>query len=438
MAAGMGAPATLGSEFTGRPGIVLARLQSLYPALIDLSLGRLEVLLARLGHPERVLPPVVHVAGTNGKGSTCANLRAIAEASGWKAHVMTSPHLVSVTERFRVSGELVSEDGLLNVLEEIERVNEGAPITIFEVLTAAGFLLFARNPADIAIIEVGLGGRLDATNVISKPRVCAISSIGLDHQAFLGNSLAAIAREKAGIIKAGVPVVCAVRQDEALDVVQARAMALGAPLWRMGRDWMISRTADGLVYRDDGGTLSLPFPSLAGTHQATNTGLAVAALRAGGFAIPDAGWQGVGRTHWPARLQRLHGHLARSLPDGWEVWLDGGHNPAAGEALGQTLAGWADRPVHVVVGMKQTKDVAGFLAPLLPFAASVQAVCERNQHLAVPVEDIVAASGGVAIAGPTVAEAIARLRSLPPGRILICGSLYLAGIVLNDDGWVAQ
>ncbi|WP_264816067.1 bifunctional folylpolyglutamate synthase/dihydrofolate synthase, partial [Acidomonas methanolica] len=225
----MGAPARLADEYTGRAGEVLARLQDLYPKLIDLSLDRLCVLLEKLGHPERALPPVIHVAGTNGKGSTCAVLRAIAEAAGWRVHVMTSPHLVSVTERFRVGGTLVTEEALVAALEEVVRVNDGAPITVFEVLTAAGFLIFAREPADLAIIEVGLGGRLDATNVVT-PVACAIASISLDHQAFLGETLAAIAAEKAGIMKPGVPVVAAAQAPEVEAVLRETAARVGAPL----------------------------------------------------------------------------------------------------------------------------------------------------------------------------------------------------------------
>lgn len=227
-------------EFTGRTGEVLQRLNHLYPALIDLSLGRLEALLARLGHPERKLPPVIHVAGTNGKGSTCATLRAIAEAAGWRVHVMTSPHLVDVTERFRVAGKLVSEAELVATLEEIERINNGAPITVFEVLTAAGFMLFARHPAELAIIEVGLGGRYDATNVLEHPAACIVTSISRDHEAFLGDSLAAIAGEKAGIFKPGVPAVTGCQPAEVMQVLQEQAQAVGAVLARRGVEWTIA------------------------------------------------------------------------------------------------------------------------------------------------------------------------------------------------------
>ena len=433
-------PTVLGPEFVGRAGAVLERLNQLYPALIDLSLGRLEALLGRLGHPENHLPPVIHVAGTNGKGSTCANLRAIGEAAGWPVHVMTSPHLVDVTERFRVAGRIVSTDELVAVLEEVERVNDGAPITVFEVLTAAGFVLFARHPARLAVIEVGLGGRFDATNVLARPAACAIASISMDHEAFLGNSLAAIAAEKAGIMKAGVPVVTGYQAPDAMAVLRARAAECGARLLVRDEDWEIMPVAGGVRYTDARGVLDLPAPGLPGAHQVDNAGLAVAALRASGLAVPETAWAGIARTEWPARLQRLDGALAALLPPGWEIWLDGGHNPGAGHALADMLAGWSDRPVHLVVGMKQTKDATGFLAPLLERAASVQAVAEPGQHLALPVEAIVAASSGRAIPGPTVRAALARLADEAdgPGRVVICGSLYLAGVVLEQDGWVAK
>lgn len=431
-------------EFTGRTGEVLQRLNHLYPALIDLSLGRLEALLARLGHPERKLPPVIHVAGTNGKGSTCATLRALGEAAGWRVHVMTSPHLVDVTERFRIAGKLVSEAELVATLEEIERVNDGAPITVFEVLTAAGFLLFARHPAELAIIEVGLGGRCDATNVLQHPAACIITSISRDHEAFLGDSLAAIAAEKAGIFKPGVPAVTGRQPAEVMQVLQAQAQDVGASLARRGVEWDIAPTTQqdnptGLCLTDEQGALNLPMPALAGPWQMENAGLAVEALRLSGLTVPEAAWQGVAQVQWPARMQRLHGKLAALLPAGWELWLDGGHNPGAGAALAQELRNWSDRPLHLLVGMKQTKDASGFLGPVLPCADDVWAICEPEQHLALPVQAIVEASGGKAHIGPTLAQALGALAAEAdgqPARVLICGSLYLAGVALRQDGWV--
>ena len=424
-------------EFAGRPGTVLERLNHLYPALIDLSLGRLQTLLARLGHPERRLPPVIHVAGTNGKGSTCASLRAIAEASHWRVHVGTSPHLVDIRERFRVAGSLVSEAALTDTLEEIERVNAGASITVFEVLTAAGFLLFSRAPADLAVIEVGLGGRFDATNVLPPPAACVITAISMDHEAFLGDRIEQIAAEKAGIIKPGTPVVSAHQTEPVLAVLAEAAARAGARLLRRDRDWSIDPGPGGLRYADARGTLDLPPPALLGAHQVENAGLAVAALRAAGLPVPAHGWAGIAATAWPARLQRLTGRLAAGLPPGWELWLDGGHNPGAAAVLRAVLEGWTDRPTHLVIGMKQSKDARGFLHPLLDRAESVHAVAEPGQHLALPVAAIVEAGGGRPVPGPTVTDAMSAILAVgsPPGRILICGSLYLAGEVLKMDGW---
>lgn len=418
---------------------VMQRLGRLHPKLIDLSLGRIERLLARLGHPERRLPPVIHVAGTNGKGSVCAYLRAIGEAAGLRVHVYTSPHLVTFHERIRLAGRLVDDAALTDALEACERANGEDPITVFEIATAAAFLLFAAEPADLLVLEVGLGGRLDATNVIERPAACAISSISLDHMEFLGDTLEAIAAEKAGILKHGVPAVTGGQDPRALGVLAARAAALGARLAARGRDWTIAASEAGLRYADRAGTLDLPSPSLAGMHQHDNAGIAVAAIRTwndpriGASAIAA----GLARAEWPARLQRLtRGPLAAMLPPGWSLILDGGHNPDAGRALGMHLATVTGRPWHVIVGMKKGKGTEGFLAPILPHAASVWAVAEPDQHLAQPPEAIVAASGGVARIGPRVADAIAAIvaRAARPGNVLVCGSLYLAGVVLRENG----
>jgi dihydrofolate synthase/folylpolyglutamate synthase len=411
------------------PGAILDRLHGLHPKLIDLSLDRLVALLGKLGNPHRALPPVIHVAGTNGKGSTCAFLRAMAEAAGLRVHVFTSPHLVCFNERIRLAGMLVDDGTLAGALEEVERANAGAAITVFEVITAAGLLLFARVPADLVVLEVGLGGRGDATNVIERPAVCAIASISRDHQEFLGDTIEAIAAEKAGIIKAGVPVVTGRQEPAALAVLELVAADVGAPLRRRDRDWWIGVGG----YRDDVGAISLPPLALPGAHQYDNAGLAIVALRASGLGVPaEAIARGAATAEWPGRMQRLHGRLAEHLPSGWELWLDGGHNEGAAVVLAELLAGWRDRPLHLVVGMKQTKDPAAFLGHLLPFAASVTAVAEPGQHLALPVEAIIAASHGVATAGPDVRGALSGLRG-GPARVLICGSLHLAGEVLKLD-----
>jgi dihydrofolate synthase/folylpolyglutamate synthase len=410
---------------------IAARLERLHPRLIDLSLDRLRVLLSRLDHPEKRLPPIIHVAGTNGKGSTCAFIRAMAEAAGLRVHVYTSPHLVRFNERIRVAGSLVPDDQLLAAMERIERVNDHAPITVFEVITATAFDLFAATPADLCVLEVGLGGRGDATNVVDPPASCAITSISLDHRELLGPSVDIIAGEKAGIMKRGIPVAIGAQPDNVRRVLLEHAAALNAPVKLRGRDWHIAQTNTGVRYSDQSGTLDAPTPSLPGLFQQDNAGIAITALRATLVPHDPAG---LTRTEWPARLQRLQGRLADLLPPDWELWLDGGHNPGAGVVLAEHLRGWADRPVHLVVGMKQAKDSAEFLRPLLPVVTTVWAVREPDQHSALPVEAIIAASGGIAQPGPRVADALRAIsRAGAAGRVLICGSLYLAGEVLKLD-----
>jgi dihydrofolate synthase / folylpolyglutamate synthase len=419
---------------SGRAEAIIERMHALHPKLIDLSLGRLQALLARLGHPERRLPPVIHVAGTNGKGSTCAFLRAIAEAAGLRVHVYTSPHLVRFHERIRLAGELVGEEALSDALEEVEQVNGETPITVFEITTAVALLLFSRVPADLLVLEVGLGGRFDATNVIEAPVATAIASISMDHMEFLGDTLAKIAFEKAGIIKPGVPCATGAQAPEALAVIAARAAELGAPLLARGDGWRMTREGSAHRFTDARGAITLPELGLRGAHQPDNAGIAIAALRAWNppWLDDDAIIRGAAAAEWPARMQRLRGRLAPPAP--WELWLDGGHNAGAGQALAETLRDWQDRPLHLVIGMKQGKTVGGFLAPILPLATSVTAVAEPGQHLAMPVEEIIAASGGRARPGPDVARALVRVMAEEaPGRVLICGSLYLAGEVLKLD-----
>ena len=415
---------------------VLARLTSLHPRLMDLSLDRLRGLLAKLGNPERRLPPVIHVAGTNGKGSTCAFLRAIGEAAGWRVHVFTSPHLVRFNERFRVAGRIVSDEVLNATMAHIEAVNANEPITLFEVITAAAFHMFAAVPAELCVLEVGLGGRGDATNVIPPPTATAIASISLDHKELLGDTLSAIAGEKAGIMKPGVPVAIGAQPPEVTGVLLDHAGRVGAPGSMRRRDWFIEPLPSGFRYRDRRGTLTLPPPGLPGAHQLDNAGIAIAALRASGLTVPEHAFAaGIAAAEWPARLQRLHGRLAALLPADWELWLDGGHNPGAGEALAEHVRSWGKDPVHVVVGLNQVKDGAGFLRPIVPHATTLWAIAEPGQHAAMPLAEVIAASGGVARPGPTLVDA---LRQLPldtgPSRVLICGSLYLAGEVLKADG----
>jgi dihydrofolate synthase/folylpolyglutamate synthase len=405
----------------------LDRLHNLYPKLIDLKLDRLVRLLGDLGNPHLRLPPVIHVAGTNGKGSCCAFIRAIAEAAGLRVHVYTSPHLVRFNERIRLAGTLVSDDVLAAALDEIEAVNAGNQITVFEAITAAAFLLFARVPADLCVLEVGLGGKFDATNVVAAPRVAAITAISLDHQDFLGDRISVIAAEKAGIIKPGGIVVTGLQAPEAFAEISRAAEVNGARLLARGRDWEVAETPGGLRFDD----MELPRPALLGAHQADNAGIAMAALRASGLLIPQAAYgQGLRNAEWPARLQRLRGAVLGLAPRGSDIWLDGAHNPAGAQALAAQMDEW-DGPTILVLGMKQSKDVVEFLAPLIPRAAKIFAVAEPGQHLALPVEKIIEASGGVAVAGPDVAGALAQLRA--PARVLICGSLYLAGEVLKLD-----
>jgi dihydrofolate synthase / folylpolyglutamate synthase len=420
---------------------VLQRLMALHPKKIDLSLDRIERLLAALSNPQDRLPPAVHIAGTNGKGSTLATLRACLEAAGYRVHGYTSPHLVRFHERIRLAGELIDEDALLALLEECEEANRGAPITFFEITTAAAFLAFARTPADVVLLETGLGGRLDATNVLPRPAATAITPISLDHQAFLGDTIAAIAGEKAGILKPGVPAIIGPQRDEAETVIEARASEIAAPLFRWHREWHCEPRGDGMRYIGTRWRLDLPLPSLPGVHQIANAGAALACLeQMPQFALsPAALAHGLRHIEWPARMQRLlRGPLIEMLPRDWELWLDGGHNPAAGEVIADVAKRWHDRPLDLVVGMLNTKDASGFLAPLAPHARTLYAVTipgEENPH---PAAEIVKSAHSVGIAAHESASIDAAIRDLVqqpgPARILICGSLHFAGIVLADNG----
>jgi dihydrofolate synthase / folylpolyglutamate synthase len=419
---------------------VLERLGRLHPKLIDLSLDRVERLLAVLGDPQDRLPPVVHVAGTNGKGSTIATMRACLEAGGRRVHVFSKPHLVRFHERIRLAGRLIEEDALLAVLEECERANGGAPITYFEITTAAAFLAFARTPADIVLLETGLGGRLDATNVIRRPAVTAITPISLDHQALLGDTIPAIAGEKAGILKAGTPAVIGPQPPEAAAVFDTRAAAVGAPLFRFGQEWRCQSGDDGMRYDGPRWRLDLPLPSLVGAHQIGNAGTAIACLeQLADLPVPRRALVG-GLRHivWPARLQRLsRGPLVAALPAGWELWLDGGHNPGAGAALAEVAAGWRDLPLYLVVGMLKTKDASGFLAPLAPHAKALRAVKIPHEENPLAARTIADAARAVGLSARAAASVLAAVRDCigrdSNGRILICGSLHLAGTVLSEN-----
>jgi dihydrofolate synthase/folylpolyglutamate synthase len=422
---------------------VLERLSRLHPKIIDLSLSRVERLLAALGHPEERLPPVVHVAGTNGKGSVLAYLRAMFEAAGRRVHVYTSPHLVRFNERIRLNGRLIDEAVLIRLLEECERANGGEPITFFEITTAAAFLAFERTPADLLLLETGLGGRLDATNVIERPLVTAITPVSMDHMQFLGDSLAAIAGEKAGILKAGVPAAIGPQPPEAMGVIEARAAEIGAPLYRFGAEWSIEPDGNGFVYRGPMGSRRLPRPNLPGRHQIDNAAVALACLdlMGPGFGLTQAHIAaGLTSADWPARLQRLtQGPLPELLPSGTELWLDGGHNEAAGAVLAEMAKGWQDRPLHLVFGMLDTKEPRAFLAHLAPFVRSLQAVPIPGEHATLTAAQSAAHARAVGIPaaeadGVEAAVAAILEAELRPCRILICGSLYLAGTVLADNG----
>jgi dihydrofolate synthase / folylpolyglutamate synthase len=428
---------------------IVARLLGLHPKLIDLSLDRMWRILAALGHPERRLPPVIHVAGTNGKGSTIAFMRAILEAAGLRVHVYTSPHLVRFNERFRLGqpsgGSLVSDEELIAALTECEAANAGVPITVFEIETAAAFVLFARHPADVLLLEVGLGGRLDATNVIERPLASVITPVSFDHAEHLGDTIAKIAAEKAGILKRGVPALVAAQPREALAVIERAAARAGAPVKIAGEDWTATEERGRLVYQDDDGLLDLPAPRLFGRHQFENAGVAIAALRASGLKLPPAAFEaGIAKADWPARMQRLaQGKLAALIPPGSELWLDGGHNADGGRAIASALADLEERvsrPLVIVCGMLATKDSEAFLRNFAGLARRVIAVAIPRQDKSRSATDLAQAAQAVGIpAEPAggIEAALATIGALdlsPPPRLLITGSLYLAGEVLDLNG----
>jgi dihydrofolate synthase/folylpolyglutamate synthase len=429
---------------------IVGRLTALHPKRIDLSLDRVQKLLATLDHPERKLPPVIHVAGTNGKGSTVAFLRAILDAAGLRVHAYTSPHLVRFNERFRLGepggGRLVSDEELASTLEECERANAGNPTTVFEITTAVGLMLFARHPADVLLMEVGLGGRLDATNVVDRPAATVITPISLDHLEFLGDTLEKIAFEKAGILKAGVPAIVAAQRQEALAVIERQAARLKAPLKIAGEDWTATEERGRLVYQDSDGLLDLPPPRLYGRHQFENAGLAIATLRSlDKFRISPAAYEaGMIKADWPARLHRLsQGRLVEMAPAGSEVWLDGGHNPDGGRAVAAALADLEERvsrPLLLIVGMLSTKDCGGFLSNFTGLARRMIAVPVPGADKGLAAETVADAARAIGLPATSrdnLGEAFDAVRKLdldPSPRILITGSLYLAGEVLRENG----
>ncbi len=419
---------------------ILERVSRLHPKLIDLGLDRVEALLGRLNDPHKKLPPVIHVAGTNAKGSVIAFLRAILEAAGLRVHVYTSPHLVRFNERIRLAGSLIEDQALADILEECEAANGADPITFFEITTAAAFLAFSRHPADVVLLETGLGGRLDATSAVEKPALCVLTPISMDHQKFLGDTLDEITLEKTAIMKPGVACVTAAHGRKTNKLVAEQAKEIGAPLFAEGKDWFVRKAAKGLIFESGETRLDLPFPALVGAHQHRNAGLAVATVKQlTGFAIPKAALSlGLKTVQWPGRLQILtRGPLPESLADGWELWLDGGHNPAAAEAIAKHYRSWRKRPLYLILGMMEGKDPQAFLKPLegkiallrtikIPGKGSLDAAtlaeAGRTWRMeAAPCDDVSQAVTDIATASE-------------PGRILICGSLYLAGSVLKDNG----
>jgi len=420
---------------------VLARLYRLHPKKIDLSLDRMERLLARLDHPERKLPPVIHIAGTNGKGSTTAYLRAILEAAGLRVHVYSSPHLVRFAERIRLAGQLIDEDRLLQCLLDCEKINGDRPITYFEITTAIALKAFSECPADVTLLEVGLGGRLDATNVVDRPLSTVITSVSVDHEQFLGSDLGGIAREKAGIARKDTPLVLADQPAPALAAILDHAAKIDARPVAYG-DWTVSATRTGFTYQDAKGCLTLPRPNLPGPHQIRNAGLAVACLRHQDHikVSEKAIRQGVRAAIWPARLQEItDSPFGRMLPSGSELWLDGGHNPAAGRILADHLAALNDRPLYLVCGMMANKDACGFLLPLAPHVKKLYGVDVpgEDSHKAENIARMAEKAGIAATPAAAVDQALTEIAGQSQGRpvrVLICGSLYLAGQVLDQNG----
>ncbi len=428
---------------------ILSRFLALHPKKIDLSLGRTQDLLGKLGHPERRLPPVIHVAGTNGKGSTIAFMRAILEAAGKGVHVYTSPHLVRFHERIRLAhvggGRLVDEGELAAAFAECERVNAGAPITLFEITTAAALKLFSEHPADYLLLEVGLGGRFDSTNVVDHPAASVITPVSFDHPEFLGASVDKIAYEKAGIIKRGAPVVIGYQSDIAREVLEREAERQRAPMLIAGQDYGTREEHGRLVYEDERGLLDLPMPKLRGRHQLQNVAAAIATLRLVAPDLPASAYErGVVDAVWPARLQQLKtGELLALAPPGAELWLDGGHNEAGGQALAAAMGEFEDRtprPLALICGTLATKDTTAFLRPFRGLVAQVYAVPIAGEHSARTADDVAQAARAAGLTAQSYDDVESALRGIAardwmvPPRILIAGSLYLAGEVLAANG----
>ena len=436
---------------TTKSDAVLARLLGLHPKKIDLSLDRMLRLLAVLGNPQKKLPPVIHIAGTNGKGSTTATLRAIAEAAGHRVHVYTSPHLVRFAERIRIAGKIIDEDHLVDLLERCERAAMDQPITFFEITTAAALLAFSEVAADLCILEVGLGGRLDATNVVDKPAAVGITPISVDHQQFLGETIEEIATEKAAIIKPNVPCVVGFQPKGALSSIRAAAEKADVTPYYFGDAWHAETKADGgFLFEDWKAVLDLPSPNLIGDHQILNASLAIAIAHAQkAVAIPDAAIKaGLGWVRWSGRLQNLAGsNLHGFLDEGADLWLDGGHNPAAARVIRTYLRTIdpVERSVTLVLGMMGNKDVAGFLKPLAGLLDQVIAVPIPGEENAASPAFLAGAATDLGISGVLAKNVEAALKMVAkkanperPPFVLIGGSLYLAGQVLRETGMLPE
>jgi len=415
---------------------ILERLMSLHPKIIDLTLDRMTRLLDALGSPEQAIPPAIHIAGTNGKGSTGAMIRAGLEASGEKVHAYTSPHLARFHERIRLAGDLIDEQLLAETLEECERVNGHTSITYFEITTCAAFLAFSRVEADHTILEVGLGGRLDATNVIDQPEITIITPVSVDHQQYLGETLAEIAGEKAGILKRNTFGVVGLQPDEALEVIEAKAARVGATLKIQGQHWHVWEENGRLIYQDEYGLLDLPKPVLIGEHQMQNAGIAIAALRLMNKSEDDCSAAMTG-VEWPARMQRLHSGPLTDVAPKAELWLDGGHNEAAGRAISKLLATLPQRPTHLVVGMLNTKDVSGYMTHFLDKTVSLQAVSIPGEAATLSAAETAKAAAVLGFQATEADDVLAAIKEIVAkdnsARILICGSLYLAGNILREN-----
>ncbi|CDX38285.1 bifunctional folylpolyglutamate synthase and dihydrofolate synthase [Mesorhizobium plurifarium] len=428
----------------------IEHLMTLHPKGFDLSLDRVTRLLERLGNPQDRLPPVIHIAGTNGKGSCAAFSRALLEAAGHLVHVHTSPHLVNWHERYRLAaeggGKLVDDDVFAEAIARVAEANQGQTITVFEILTAVTFVLFSEHPAEAAIIEVGLGGRFDATNVVKRPAVSVIMPISMDHEAYLGDRVELIAAEKAGIMKRGCPVVIGAQEsDTALQVLIETAERLDCPTVVYGQDFLAFEENGRMVYQDEDGLMDLPLPRLPGRHQYANAAAAIAAVKAAGFEIGHrAAERAMTHVAWPARMQKLtQGKLVDLAPKGAEIWLDGGHNPGAGIVIAEALAEQEEknpRPLVLISGMINTKDQTGYFSAFKGLARHVYTVPVENSDAGVPNDELALRAEEAGLSAEpvsSVASALMLLRDSwdgPAPRILIGGSLYFAGAVLAENG----